>query len=83
MLNYTQILFQKILREEPDIELHKESRIENMINSLDEIAEREVYHNPLQVNKDFNLKQIEKRKQYEQEYEMKMRENYQKMMREQ
>lgn len=38
MINYTKLLFEKILREEPDIELEKSERMENIINSLNSIS---------------------------------------------
>jgi signal transduction histidine kinase len=38
MINYTKVLFDKILREEPDIELEKSERMENIINSLNSIS---------------------------------------------
>jgi hypothetical protein len=38
MINYTKVLFDKILREEPDIELEKSERMENIINSLNSIT---------------------------------------------
>jgi hypothetical protein len=37
MINYTKVLFDKILREESDIELEKSERVENFINSLNSI----------------------------------------------
>lgn len=47
MINYTKLLFEKILKEEPDIELEKSERMEHIINSLNSISSidpREAIH---------------------------------------